>query len=81
MTAKYIIAPPTLAPLLMEFGDYESIPEQAWDEYCAAQAYWARSRRYYFPPAGKRKQPVARLDTPTKPDKQGPKASSSKTKV
>jgi hypothetical protein len=46
-TSKYTIAPPSVMPLLMEFGDYDAIPEAAWREYDAAQAYWARSRRMY----------------------------------
>jgi hypothetical protein len=46
-TSKYTIAPPSVAPLLEEFGEYENIPDEAWDEYCAAQAYWARTRRMY----------------------------------
>jgi hypothetical protein len=50
-TSKYIIAPPSVMPLLMEFGDYDAIPEAAWREYDAAQAYWARSRRMYAGPA------------------------------
>jgi hypothetical protein len=28
-TSKYTIAPPSVAPLLMEFGDYDAIPEEA----------------------------------------------------
>ena len=46
-TSNYTIAPPSVAPLLHEYGDWDLIPEEAWDEYCAAQAYWARSRRMY----------------------------------
>ena len=46
-TSKYTIAPPSVAPLLAEYGDWDRIPEAAWDEYSAAQAYWARSRRMY----------------------------------
>jgi hypothetical protein len=46
-TSKYTIAPPSVAPLLHEYGDWDDIPEEAWAEYCAAQAYWARSRRMY----------------------------------
>src|SRR5262249_38349386 len=46
-TSKYTIAPPSVAPLLHEYGDWDNIPDEAWDEYCAAQAYWARSRRMY----------------------------------
>ena len=46
-TSNYTIAPPSVAPLLHEYGDWDLIPEQAWDEYCAAQAYWARSGRMY----------------------------------
>jgi HJR/Mrr/RecB family endonuclease len=46
-TSKYTIAPPSVAPLLHEYGDWENIPDEAWEEYCAAQAYWARSRRMY----------------------------------
>ena len=46
-TSNYTIAPPSVAPLLHEYGDFDRIPEEAWDEYCAAQAYWARSRRMY----------------------------------
>jgi hypothetical protein len=45
-TSNYTIAPPSVAPLLHEYGDWDLIPEAAWNEYCAAQAYWARSRRY-----------------------------------
>jgi len=46
-TSKYTIAPPSVAPLLHEYGDWDNIPDEAWEEYCAAQAYWARSRRMY----------------------------------
>jgi hypothetical protein len=46
-TSRYTIAPPSVAPLLHEFGDWEKVPDQAWDEYCAAVAYWSRSRRMY----------------------------------
>ena len=46
-TSNYTIAPPSVAPLLHEYGDWDLIPEEAWNEYCAAQAYWARSRRMY----------------------------------
>jgi len=46
-TSKYTIAPPSVAPLLHEYGDWENIPDEAWEEYSAAQAYWARSRRMY----------------------------------
>jgi hypothetical protein len=47
MTSKYTIAPPSVAPLLHEFGDYDAIPEDAWREYIAAQAYWARTWLMY----------------------------------
>jgi hypothetical protein len=50
-TSKYTIAPPSVAPLLMEFGDYDAIPEEAWREFDAAMAYWARCRRMYAGPA------------------------------
>jgi len=46
-TSKYTIAPPSVAPLLMEFGDYDAIPEEAWREFIAAQAYWARTWLMY----------------------------------
>jgi len=46
-TSKYTIAPPSVAPLLHEYGDWDNIPDEAWEEYCAAQAYWACSRRMY----------------------------------
>jgi hypothetical protein len=49
-TSKYTIAPPSVAPLLMEFGDYDAIPEEAWREYIAAQAYWARTWLMYAGP-------------------------------
>jgi hypothetical protein len=49
-TSRYTIAPPSVAPLLHEYGDYDAIPEAAWREYDAAQAYWARSRRMYVDP-------------------------------
>jgi hypothetical protein len=51
-TSRYTIPPPSVAPLLHEYGDWANIPEEAWEEYCAAQAYWARSRRMYAGPAG-----------------------------
>jgi hypothetical protein len=51
-TSKYTIAPPSVAPLLHEYGDWDLIPEEAWEEYCAAQAYWARSRRMYADQGG-----------------------------
>jgi hypothetical protein len=54
-TSNYTIAPPSVAPLLHEYGDWDLIPEAAWDEYCAAQAYWARSRRMYAGQGGGRK--------------------------
>jgi hypothetical protein len=49
--SRYTIAPPSVAPLLHEYGDWDNIPESAWREYDAAQAYWARSRRLYAGPA------------------------------
>ena len=71
-TAKYTIAPPSVTPLLMEFGDYDAIPEEAWNEYCAAQAYWARSRRMY---AGQGEGCKARrqkqTEKPSEPDTTG----------
>jgi hypothetical protein len=49
-TLRYTIAPPSVAPLLHEFGDWHLIPEAAWREFDAAMAYWARSRRMYADP-------------------------------
>jgi hypothetical protein len=49
-TSKYTIAPPTVAPLLMEYGEFDLIPEDAWREYIAAQAYWARTWLMYADP-------------------------------
>ena len=67
-TSNYTIAPPSVAPLLHEYGDWDLIPEEAWDEYCAAQAYWARSRRMYAGQgegrkARRQKQTAARSET------------------
>src|SRR5262245_3500165 len=45
--SKYTIAPPSVAPLLMEFGDYDAIPDAAWREFIAATAYWARTWLMY----------------------------------
>ena len=60
-TSKYTIAPPSVAPLVHEYGDWDNIPDEAWEEYCAAQAYWARSRRMY---AGRLRQtPEAKAAT------------------
>jgi hypothetical protein len=49
-TAKYTIAPPSVMPLLMQYGDYDAVPEAAWREYIAAQAYWARTWLMYAGP-------------------------------
>jgi hypothetical protein len=69
--SKYTVAPPSVAPLLHQYDDWDAIPEEAWREYIAAHAYWARSWLMYAdPPVRKRKQPVARPDTPAKSDKQ-----------
>jgi hypothetical protein len=46
-TAKYTIAPPSLTPLLHEFGDYENIPDECWREYIAAHRFWARAWEMY----------------------------------
>jgi len=59
-TSKYTIAPPSVAPLLHEYGDWENIPDEAWEEYCAAQAYWARSRRMYAGQRHLRRTPEAK---------------------
>ena len=71
-TSKYTIAPPSVAPLLHEYGDWDNIPDEAWEEYCAAQAYWARSRRMY---AGQGEGCKARrqkqTEKPSEPDTTG----------
>jgi hypothetical protein len=55
-TAKYTIAPPSLTPLLMEYGDYDNIPDECWREYIAAHAFWARAWLMYAgPPQRKRR--------------------------
>jgi hypothetical protein len=46
-TARYTIAPPSVAPLLQAYGDWDNIPEEAWREYIAAHAFWARSWLMY----------------------------------
>jgi hypothetical protein len=55
-TAKYTIAPPSLTPLLMEFGDYENIPDECWREYIAAHRFWARAWEMYAGPSQQRKR-------------------------
>jgi hypothetical protein len=52
-TSKYLVAPPSIGPLLHEFGDYDAIPEDAWREYIAAMAYWSRTWLMYAGPADK----------------------------
>jgi hypothetical protein len=60
VTSKYTIAPPSVAPLLHEYGDYDNIPEDAWREYIAAMAYWSRTWLMYAgPPQRKRRAPLA----------------------
>jgi hypothetical protein len=49
-TSRYTIAPPSVAPLLHEYGDWDNIPAPAWREYIAATAYWARCWRMYDDP-------------------------------
>ena len=68
-TSKYTIAPPSVAPLLHEYGDWENIPDEAWEEYCAAQAYWARSRRMYAGQGKNRRQ--KRTEKSSAPDAAG----------
>jgi hypothetical protein len=46
-TSRYTIAPPSLTPLLMEYGEYENIPDHCWREYIAAHAFWARAWEMY----------------------------------
>ena len=59
-TAKYTIAPPSLTPLLMEYGEYEDIPDECWREYIAAHRFWARAWEMYAgPPQRKRRTPPA----------------------
>jgi hypothetical protein len=62
MAAKYTIAPPTLAPLLMEFGEYDAIPDDCWREYIAAQSYWARTWRMYVDPPKRNRRARAASD-------------------
>jgi hypothetical protein len=65
-TSKYTIAPPSVAPLLHEFGEYDAIPEEAWREYIAAQKYWARTWLMYAnPPARKRRAHTVTTTTAT----------------
>jgi hypothetical protein len=73
-TSKYTIAPPSVAPLLHEYGDYENIPDEAWDEYCAAQAYWSRTRRMYQGGGHKARKPQ-QSETGAKGAIEGPDAS------
>jgi hypothetical protein len=55
-TSKYTVAPPSVAPLLHEYGDYDAIPDDAWREYIAAMAYWSRTWLMYAgPPQRKRR--------------------------
>src|SRR5262245_64657018 len=55
--SKYTIAPPSIAPLLLEFGDYDAIPEAAWREFIAATTYWARTWLMYAGPADEPPKP------------------------
>jgi hypothetical protein len=55
-TSKYTIAPPSVAPLLHEYGDYDNIPEDAWREYIAAMAYWSRTWLMYAGPSQRRRR-------------------------
>jgi hypothetical protein len=55
-TAKYTIAPPSLTPLLMEYGEYENIPDECWREYIAAHRFWARAWEMYAGPSQQRKR-------------------------
>jgi hypothetical protein len=54
--AKYTICPPSVAPLLHEYDDWDNIPPEAWREYIAACAYWARCWRMYDEPPKRRRQ-------------------------
>ena len=56
-TSKYTIAPPSVAPLLHEYGDYDAIPDAAWREFIAAHAYWARTWLMYAGPANEPPKP------------------------
>jgi hypothetical protein len=49
-TSRYTIAPPSLTPLLMEYGEYEHIPDECWREYIAAHRFWARAWEMYAGP-------------------------------
>jgi hypothetical protein len=64
-TSKYTIAPPTIAPLLMEYGEYDNIPEDCWREYIAAQAYWARTWLMYADPPSRKRRPRTVTTTAT----------------
>jgi hypothetical protein len=50
-TSKYTIAPPSVARLLHEYGDYDAIPDTAWREFIHAMAYWSRCWLMYAGPA------------------------------
>jgi hypothetical protein len=59
MAIKYILFPPSVAPLLEEYGDWGDIPDTAWAEYIAALRSWLM---YADPPKRSRKprvEPVA----------------------
>jgi hypothetical protein len=58
-TARYTIAPPSLTPLLMEYGEYENIPDECWRQYIAAHEFWARAWRMYADPPPKRTRRIA----------------------
>jgi hypothetical protein len=53
-TSRYTIAPPSLTPLLHEYGDYDNIPDECWREYIAAHRFWERAWEMYANPKPKR---------------------------
>jgi hypothetical protein len=71
-TSKYTIAPPSIGPLLHQYGDYDAIPEDAWREYIAAMAYWSRTWLMYAGPS----QPRKRRTPPAQPPPSEPSTAS-----
>jgi hypothetical protein len=61
-TSKYTIAPPSVAVLLHQYGDYDDIPPEAWREYIAAMAYWSRTWLMYAGPDIPKDKPKHRRD-------------------
>jgi hypothetical protein len=62
--ARYTIAPPSLTPLLQEYGDYENIPDERWREYIAAHAFWARAWLMYADAPKRNRKPRGEVARP-----------------